>query len=158
MGVYGFIASLAVVWSIFLGVTAYHKGRDSRSDEVASYQAAIKASEIVAKEAADRADKAAAREVIVYRDKIRVIREAAPPPQIIEVIKNETPVGCVAPGAFRVLHDSAASGSPIPEGAAGTDAAAVEIEAIARTIAENYRIANENAARLEALQAIINSQ
>ena len=158
MGFYGLAGALflaAVVGAFSVG---YGKGSASRNGEIAEYQAAIEVSQRLAADAERKAAETSAKVVVEYRDRVKVIRESAPPPQIIEVIKHETPAGCVAPGAFRLLHDSAASGSPIPESAAGTDAAPVEIDAIARTVAENYRIANENAARLEALQSLVNSQ
>ena len=78
MGFYGLAAALFIAWSAFLGITSYYKGRDSRTPEIASYQAAIKGSQIAAREASDRADKAAAREVIVYRDKVKVIEKRIP--------------------------------------------------------------------------------
>ena len=152
MGLYGLAASLVVVWSIFLGTTAYYKGRDSRSNEVAEYQAAIKASEAAAREATDRAEKASAKVVVEYRDRIKTIREVVPGEiQLVEVVKESN---CELPGAWRVLHDSAASGSAPAEDSAGTVSPADAIE----TVTENYRIARETAARLEALQSLVNSQ
>lgn len=158
MGVYGFFAALAVVWSIFLGVTAYHKGRDSRGDEVASYQAAIKASEIVAKEAADRADKAAAREVIVYRDKIKVIEKRIPGEvQLIETIRETS--NCPVPPEFVSLwNGEPAPGSSEAQPASGANGTPFTLAEVAEAAAEARRRFEKNAAKVEALQAIINSQ
>lgn len=152
MGLYGLAASLLVVWSIFLGTTAYYKGRDSRTSEVAEYQAAIKASERLAAEAKERAAETAAKVVTVYKDRIKTIREVVPGEiQLVEVVKASN---CELPGAWRVLHDSAASGSAPAQDSAGTVSPADAIE----TVTENYRIARETAARLEALQSLVKSQ
>ena len=157
MGFYGLAAALAAVLCIASGAIGYSKGSASRNDEVSALSAAIKASEIVAKEATDRAEKAAARVVIQYRDKVRIVREVTPGEiQLVEVIKRDAT--CELPGSFRVLHDRAASGGKETEAPAGTDAAPVPAEVAAQTVAENYRIARENAARLEALQALITEQ
>lgn len=157
MGVYVSALVVFIVSVIGAGAIGFTKGRDSRSDEVASYQAAIAVSEKLAADAEDRAAKVRATVVTEYRDRVKVIREKVPgETQYIEVIKREST--CDAPGAFRVLHDSAASGSNETQGAAGTDAAPVPLEVVAETIAENYRISRETAARLEALQTLIRSQ
>ena len=152
MGFYGLAASLCVAAVIAAFGIGYGKGSASRNSEIAEYQAAIKASEIVAKEAADRADKATARVVTEYRDRVKVIREVTPGEiQLVEVVKQST---CELPDAWRVLHDSAASGGGSAESAGGTVSPADAIE----TVTENYRIARENAARLEAIQSLIRSQ
>ena len=152
MSFYAFAAALFIAWSAFLGITSYHKGRDSRTPEVAEYQAAIKASEVLAREATDRAEKATARVVTEYRDRVKVIREVTPGEiQLVEVVKQST---CELPNAWRVLHDSAASGGGAAESPGGTVSPADAIE----TVTDNYRIARENSARLEALQTLIRSQ
>lgn len=143
-------------------VGTYFKGRsdgsESRNGEIAEYQAAIATSERLALEAEARAKETAARVVVEYRDRVKVIREPVPgETQLIEVIR-ETPGLCAAPPAFRLLHDSAASGSALPDDPARVDAAPVPIEAIAQTVTENYRIARENAERLEALQEIVKAR
>ena len=152
MGLYGLAASLLVVWSIFLGTTAYYKGRDSRNPEIAEYQAAIEVSKREAAAAEKRAAETSAQVVTVYKDRIKTIREVVPGEiQLVEVVKQSN---CELPGAWRVLHDSAASGSPAPQDTGGTVSPADAIE----TVTENYRIARENTARLEALQSLVNSQ
>ena len=157
MGFYGLAGALFIAACVASGAIGYGKGSASRNAEIASYQAAIKVSEKLADEADARARVVVEREVIKYRDRIKVIKEKEPGEiQLIEVIRRDAT--CELPGAFRVLHDRAASGSQETEAAAGTDAASVPAEVAAQTVAENYRIARENAARLEALQDIINSQ
>lgn len=60
-------------------------------------------------------------------------------------------------GSFRVLHDAAATGSPLPEGggARGVDGAPVTPEAVAATVADNYARCRYDQIRLSALQKIV---
>ena len=157
MGFYGLAASLFAVAVAISGAIGYAKGSASRNGEIAEYQAAIETSKRIAAEFEAKAAAISAKVVTVYKDRVRVIKEVTPGEiQLIEVIKRDST--CLAPPSFRVLHDRAAAGGPAVENPAGTDAAAVPIEDIAATFAENYRIARENAERLEALQALVSSQ
>ena len=152
MGFYGLAAALFVVSVISAFGVGYGKGSASRNPEIAEYQAAIKASERLAADAERKASEASARVVIEYRDRVKSIREVTPGEiQLVEVVKESN---CELPGAWRVLHDSAASGSAPAQDPAGTVSPADAIE----TVTENYRIARENAARLEALQSLVNGQ
>lgn len=148
----GFYVSALVVFIISVigaGAIGYTKGSASRNSEIAEYQAAIKTSENLAREAEERAAKVSATVVTEYRDRVKVIREVTPGEiQLVEVVKQST---CELPNAWRVLHDTAASGGSPAESPAGTVSPADAIE----TVTENYRIARENSARLEALQTII---
>ena len=152
MGFYGLAGALflaAVVGAFSIG---YGKGSASRNSEIAEYQAAIEVSKRLAADAERKASEASARVVVEYRDRIKTIREVVPGEiQLVEVVKQSN---CELPGAWRVLHDSAASGSAAPQDSAGTVSPADAIE----TVTENYRIARETAARLEALQEIVKSQ
>ncbi len=60
------------------------------------------------------------------------------------------------PSSFRVLHDAAATGSPLPEGgdSGGVDGAAVAPEIVARTVVANYGACRYDKERLAALQQI----
>lgn len=152
MGFYGLAGALILAAIVGAFSVGFGKGSASRNSEIAEYQAAIKASERLAAEAAERADKTAAKVVTVYKDRIKTIREVTPGEiQLVEVVKQSN---CELPGAWRVLHDSAASGGPAPQDSAGTVSPADAIE----TVTENYRIARETAARLEALQELVKSQ
>lgn len=152
MGFYGLAGALilaAIVGSFSVG---YGKGSASRNGEIASLTAAIEVSKSLAAEAERKAAEASAKVVVEYRDRIKTIREVVPGEiQLVEVVKASN---CELPGAWRVLHDSAASGSPAPQDTGGTVSPADAIE----TVTENYRIARENAARLEALQSLVKSQ
>lgn len=152
MGFYGLAGAIflaAVVGAFSIG---FGKGSASRNGEIASLSAAIEVSKRLAAEAERKASEASARVVVEYRDRIKTIREVTPGEiQLVEVVKESN---CELPGAWRVLHDSAASGSAPAQDSAGTVSPADAIE----TVTENYRIARENAARLEALQSIVKSQ
>ena len=62
------------------------------------------------------------------------------------------------PGPFRLLHDAAASQSPLPETPRGDDGAPVSPQAVAATVADNYATCHQNAARLSALQGWADEQ
>lgn len=154
MAFYGLAAALWVVSLISVGSVYYSKGSASRNSEIAEYQAAIATSENIARAAEAKAEKARATVITEYKERVKVIREQIPGEiQLVEVIKRDST--CLAPPSFRVLHDSAASGNPAPKDSTGTDAAPVPVEDIAATVADNYRTARENAARLSALQSYL---
>ena len=158
MGLYGLAASLVVVWSIFLGTTAYYKGRDSRSNEVAEYQAAIKASERIAAEADRKAAETSAKVVTVYQDRVKVIEKRVPGEiQLIETIRETS--NCPVPDALVELWNGGASpDGKDAQGSSGVDAAPVTLAEVAEAAAEARRRFEVNAARLEALQSLVNSQ
>lgn len=157
MGFYGLAAACVAVLCFVSGVIGYSKGSISRNAEVAEYQAAIKASEILVKEAEERAQVVSERVVIQYRDRIKVITEKQPGEiQLVEVIKRES-LPDLSP-TFRLLHDSAASGSKAPEGGPGANDPPVPVEAVAETIRQNYEACRTDQAKLASLQEIIRSQ
>lgn len=160
MGFYGLAASLLVVWSIAVGAVAYSKGSASRNPEISELQAAIKASEVLAAEASDRAAKASARVVTVYKDRIKTIREVTPGEiQFVDRVIREADPSCVLPPSYRVLWDNGpAAGSKAPEGSAGTDGPPVTVAELTEATVEARRRFDENSARLEALQELIKSQ
>lgn len=87
----------------------------------------------------------------VYVDRIKTIREKG------DAIVREVPVfvpadSCDLPGGFRLLHDAAASGGPVPAAAGIADAAPVPAQAATRSVAENYGTCHETAQRLTSLQ------
>jgi len=150
------IAGLAILAGTYFA--GYSAGSTSRNPEIVALQAAIETSKELARQAEAKAQRVRVEVQTVYKDRIKVIKEAAPPAQIIEVIRHETPSGCVAPPSVRVLHDRAASGGEETNDSSGTAPAPVEIATLAETVAQNYGICNETAARLTALQTILNSQ
>ena len=160
MGFYGLAAALVAALCFISGVIGYSKGSLSRNAEVAEYQAAIKASEILVKEADERAQAVSERVVIQYRDRVRTIAERVPGEiQLIEVIKRETPDTCLLPPAYRELWDGKpAEGSSTAQGSGGANGAPVTVADAAETGAEARKRFELNAAKLAALQEIIRSQ
>jgi hypothetical protein len=69
MGFYGLAAACVAVLCFVSGVIGYSKGSISRNAEVAEYQAAIKASEILAREAEERNGKAE----VAHEDRLKDI-------------------------------------------------------------------------------------
>lgn len=91
-----------------------------------------------------------------YVDRVQVIREKA------DAIVREVPVyvaadSCPLPGGFRLLHDAAAEGT-VPDPASIADAAPVEAQDAARTVAGNYGSCLETAQRLTSLQEWVTAQ
>lgn len=87
----------------------------------------------------------AAEEKVVYRDIIREVPNYVP---------SDLPM---LPGSFRVLHDAAASGSPLPEAGdtGGADAAAVGVKELTEIIIQNYEDCRLDLYRLQSLQSFI---
>jgi hypothetical protein len=94
----------------------------------------------------------------VYVDRVETIRGAT----IEKIIKVPIYVqadSCSLSGGFRLFHDWASLPTgPIPDPAAVTDAAPVDAQTIAGTVAGNYGTCHENAARLTALQDWVTKQ
>lgn len=153
------LAPIMAVLMIAAGAIGYVKGSASRNDEIAELQGAIRAAEVLAKDAEERAESASARVVVEYRDRVKTITERLPGEiQLVEVIRNDASL-CPLSGAFRVLWD----GGSAPNGAdaqapGGVDAAPVPVADLAETVSEARKRFDENAARLAALQEIIRSQ
>lgn len=92
-----------------------------------------------------------------YVDRVVTIREKG------DAIVREVPVfvpagSCDLHGGFRLLHDAAASAGPVPEAASIPDAAPVPAQTATATVAGNYAICHENAARLTSLQEWVRGQ
>ena len=105
----------------------------------------------------EAAGKVTVRTETVYVDRVRTIREKGN--DIIRNVPVYVPAGSPdLPAGFRVLHDAAAANSPIPASPGITDAAPVSAQAAAATVAANYAIAAENAARLTGLQDWVRQQ
>lgn len=157
MGIYISAAVVFVVSIIGAGAIGYSKGSASRNGEIAELSAAIQTAQALAAEADERAKTVSERVVIEYRDRVKVIKEKEPGEiQLVEVIRAEANPP-LSP-SFRLLHDSAATGSQAAESPGGTDAAPVPVADAAETIAANYATCRTDQARLAALQEIIRSQ
>lgn len=105
--------------------------------------------------------KAAASTVTVkvetkYVDRVKTIREKAD--VLVREVKVFVPDGsCALPGGFRLHHDAAAEGS-IPDPAGIADAAPVDPQTAAVTIAGNYATCHETGQRLSSLQEWVQKQ
>jgi len=151
----GIAASILVVWSIFLGLGAYYKGRDSRADEVAQYQAAIDRANSEAREAELRASKTSAKVVTEYRDRVRTVTERAPAEiQLVEVIR-ETPGLCPLPPVWRRVWAGAGnSAGAETENPGGVDEAPAAVADAAEAVRQAREAHEINSARLSAWQSL----
>jgi hypothetical protein len=155
------IASLvAALFFAAIGWKIYLKGRDAgraeiqmkwdqqvQSVEKASRAMAEVQQKIITKTVTKFVEKAA-QERIVYRD-------------IIKEVENYVPITLsMLPSDFRLLHDAAATGSPLPEAGdtARTTATPVPPKDVAFTVADNYEACRYDQGRLEVLQKIVNMQ
>ncbi len=151
------LAAFALLMLAGAGWKCHLEGRRSGAAEVrAQWEAQAIAIERVAHERASENQRVitkvvtrfvekAAQERVIVRDQIREVENYVP---------STLPV---LPGDFRVFHDAAATGLPLPgaddPGRAG--AATVKSETVAVTVAENYAGCREDRRRLEALQEIV---
>lgn len=97
------------------------------------------------------AGKVEIRTVVEYRDRIQTIRLKGE--ERVREVQVFVPAGVAElPGGFRLFHDAAARGEPLPDPAAIADAAPVDAQDLARTLSVNYDGWREDAARLIELQ------
>lgn len=103
-------------------------------------------------------EKVTVRTVVEYVDRVKTVKEKGD--TIVKKIPVYIPArdNCQLPGGFRLLHDSAAIGSPLPGSSNGINAASVGVAEAARTIAGNYSSCHITAARLIALQEWVRGQ
>lgn len=128
---------------------SYHKGAQSREAEIVELRTSIELARKAAESAEKKAKEAAENVRIVYRTKVETItQEREAQRELVEVIRRDA--NCDLPASFRVLHDAAA-GSPADPSTARTVTAAEAAE----TVADNYRAARENEAKLAALQSYL---
>ena len=158
MGFYGLAAALFVVSVISAFGVGYGNGSASRNPEIAEYQAAIEVSKRLAADAERKAAEASARVVVEYRDRIKVIEKRIPGEvQLIETIRETS--NCPVPAEFVQLWNGGSSpDSQDAQGASGVNGAPVTLAEVAEAAAEARRRFEVNAARLEALQSLVNSQ
>lgn len=141
------------------GWQGYKWGRDSaQADladsrrEVADLRLAIQRSGEEVNRYRAEAEKAGDRIRVEYRDRIKVIREKAPPPEIIERIVHEARDCPVVPPSLVCVWNGTASDRLCAEGAAG---AAVTVKELAEATALARARFLENQAQLDALQRFV---
>jgi hypothetical protein len=150
-----FLAVLGLVW--YVHHDGYAEGVAKGDAKVKKLQAAWD-SERAQLYAAVEAEKARQAEVVTktviqYRDRVQVVHEVG------EEIQHEIQVlhdGAVLSGAYRVLHDAAASHQLAADpGPAIAAAEPVEAAALLSTVAGNYEACGAEYEKLVALQAIV---
>lgn len=87
----------------------------------------------------------------VYLDRVRVVHDHGET-IIKEVTKYVPRTDPDLSGGFRLLHDAAASGEPLPGPAAGADAAPVAAQEAAATVTSNYEACRANAETVKGFQ------
>jgi hypothetical protein len=119
--------------------------------------------ELVAKQTTEAVRVAKVRDKATQKVLIRYLPAKAKQEVITETIIKEVDryVPSTAPvlsGGFRVFHDAAAEGVPLPGTPAGIDAPAVTAKEVAGTVAKNYGDCRADQLRLEELQNWIREQ
>ena len=151
LGALPYALGAAVICGVLVGsyFKGYSSGSASRNGEIVALQSAIERARDAARAAEAKAEEAAKNVRVVYRTRVEtIVKEAEGVPAQVEVIRREA--NCDLPPSFRVLHDSASGNPTDPSSARTVDAATV-----AQTVADNYRAARENEAKLIALQSYI---
>ncbi len=93
----------------------------------------------------------------VYVDRIKTIREKGD--AIVRKVPVFVPAGsCDLPGGFRLLHDAAAGGEPVPDPADIPDAAPVPAQEAAATVTGNYSTCQQTSQQLVSLQDWVRQQ
>ena len=150
--VVGVFLALAIVAGA--GVKGYLYGRESREDEVVELRAGMESARRFAEEARERGEAAAKRAKAQYEAKAKTIRiEAENTTKLVEVIRRETPGDCVLPPAFSRLWDGPGVGEAADS--SGVDGPSVALAEVAESAAEARRRFELNAAKLEALQKLL---
>ena len=146
----------AAVGLILLAGTWFH-GRHSGVEATRkAWDASIARGQAEVERLKGEAGKVTVRTETVYVEQVREVRVKG------DTVVREVPVYVPAgspdlPGGFRVFHDAAAAGS-VPDPAAVPDAAPVDAQAVAATVAANYFTCHETREALIALQGWVAEQ
>ena len=133
----------------------YTVGVDRNAAEITSLRVALDTSRAEADRAEERARETAGRVQTVYRDRIKTVREAAPPPEVIERVIVEAKDCPAIPAAYVSMWNDTPADSPAPDNSPGTAATWGDL---AEATAEAKRRFEENRARLDALQELVKAQ
>lgn len=100
---------------------------------------------------------ATAQVVTQYVDRVQVVREKGQ--TITKQVTKYVPLSAPAlPYGFRLLHDAAASGVPLPDAAVNLDGPTVPVADAASTVIANYTGCRATAVQLESLQDWVKEQ
>lgn len=147
------IALALVGAGLFYGHTRYNAGQ---ADTQAKWDKSVEKGKAEVARLKEAAGKVTVRVETKYIDRVKTIREKAD--AIVREVKVFVPVGsCDLPGGFRLLHDAAAQGA-IPDPTGIPDAAPVDAQTVASTVAGNYGTCHETAQRLISLQEWVSEQ
>jgi hypothetical protein len=95
--------------------------------------------------------------VTKYVDRVQVVREQGK--TITQQVTKYVPLSAPAlPYGFRVLHDAAATGMPLPDSAIGLDGPAVAAADAASTVVANYTDCRAEYEKLKSLQDWVQSE
>jgi hypothetical protein len=95
--------------------------------------------------------------VTQYVDRVQVVHDAGK--TITQQVTKYVPLSAPAlPYGFRLLHDAAANGVPLPDTAVSLDGPAVAAQDVASTVSDNYAECHVEFEKLKALQDWVTKQ
>lgn len=150
------LGAVLIVLLLVLGgckIKAYGDARYAAGqvDVQKDWDAAIERGKVEVARLQAEAEKVEVRTVVKYVDKVKIIRLKGE--ERVREVQVFVPAGAAElSGGFRLFHDAAARDESLPDPAAIADAAPVDAQDVARTVAGNYDAWREDAARLIALQ------
>jgi co-chaperonin GroES (HSP10) len=110
----------------------------------------------VAKVETKQAD-ATVKVVTQYVDRVQVVREKGK--TITQQVTKYVPLSAPdLPYGFRLLHDAAATGVPLPDAAVDLDGPAVSAQDVAATVSDNYAVCHAELEKLNSLQDWVSAQ
>lgn len=152
----GFLAMIppwvfAVVLVFGLGFYLGHSRMEEKFEEYKQAQSDLAKTRVI------EAEKITTKEVIKYVDRIKVVHEKGD--AIIEKVPIYVPRDvCLLPPGFRSVHDAAATGGVLPDTPGVTNAAPVDAQDVASTVAGNYSTCHATEEQLLALQSWVREQ
>lgn len=139
------LIALCGQWFYDMGIAAEGKQTDKARKEVV-YQKQIVTQQVVTQKVVDH-----------YIDRIKVVHEKGA--TIVREVTRYVPAdSCSLPAGFGVLHDAAAQGVSLPDGASVPVGPAIPAQVVAATVADNYTTCHATEAQLIALQEWVREQ
>jgi hypothetical protein len=95
--------------------------------------------------------------VTQYVDRVQVVREKGQ--TITKQVTKYVPLSAPAlPYGFRLLHDAAATGVPLPDAAVSLDGPSVSAQDVAATVSDNYAVCHVEFEKLKSLQDWVSAE